>query len=99
MTGRFVSGAEALELGLVSHLGEDPEEAGRALASEIATRSPDSVAAAKRLMQDAWRVTDAEALGAERRWQRRIIGRKNQRIAMERNRTKGEVPFAPRDLR
>lgn len=99
MTGRIVSGAEALELGLVSHLGEDLEAAGRALAAEISTRSPDSVAAAKRLMQDAWRVADAEALGAERRWQRRIIGRRNQRIAMERNRTKGEVSFARRSLR
>ena len=99
MTGRIVSGEEALALGLVSHVSEDPETLIRNLTAEISARSPDSVAAAKRLLQDAWRAGDEEALQAERRWQRRVMGRRNQRIAMERNKQKSETPFAQGSIR
>ena len=98
MTGRVVSGEEALALGLVSHVAENPGEHALRLAAEIASRSPDSVAAAKRLLQDAWMAKDSGALRAERRWQRRIMGRRNQRIAMERKGKKSEIPFAPRSI-
>ena len=99
MTGRIISGEEALSLGLVTHVSDNPEELALGLVAEIAARSPDSVAAAKRLLQQAWRKSDSRALGAERRWQRRVLGGKNQRIAMKRNRDKDESPFAPRSLR
>jgi hypothetical protein len=58
--------------------------------------SPDSVGAGKRLLQAAWRAGDGRALGAERGWQRRVMGRRNQRIAMERNRKGEEIPWADR---
>jgi enoyl-CoA hydratase/carnithine racemase len=100
MTGRILPGAEALALGLVTRLAEAPLEEAAALAAEIATRSPDAVAAAKFLLQEGWHATEEEALAAERRWQRRVIGRANQRVAIRRNLARedaGDLPaFRPR---
>lgn len=82
MTARVISGVEAHALGLVTHLSDDPLADALALATEISERSPDAVAAAKFLLQTAWSGSEPEALAAERRWQRRVIGRRNQRIAV-----------------
>jgi enoyl-CoA hydratase/carnithine racemase len=98
MTGRILSGTDAHALGLLTHVSEDPLEHARALAEEIAARSPDAVAAAKFLMQQAWHATERGALAAERRWQRRLIGRPNQRLAVRRNLEKSDQPFAPRQV-
>jgi len=96
MTGRVLTGAEAHAIGLVTHLSENPLDHARGLAEEIATRSPDAVAAAKFLMQDAWHGSERRALAAERRWQRRVIGRNNQRIAIRRNVGNSEEPYRAR---
>jgi enoyl-CoA hydratase/carnithine racemase len=94
-----IDGKEAHALGLVSHMSEDPIAHARALAKEIATRSPDAVAAAKFLMQDAWCADEATASAAERRWQRALVGRANQRLAIERNTKPGEArDFKRREL-
>jgi enoyl-CoA hydratase/carnithine racemase len=98
MTGRIVSGTEAHALGLVTHVAADPVARAREIAAEVVTRSPDAVAAAKLAMQEAWLGSEAEALSCERRWQRRLIGFKNQRIAIERNQKKREVPYASRRI-
>jgi enoyl-CoA hydratase/carnithine racemase len=55
-TARQFSGAEAAQLGLATHLADDPHAAAAALAAEIAARSPRAVRSAKRLFalsQDA----------------------------------------------
>lgn len=100
MTGRVISGIEARAAGLVTHVSEAPLEQARALAVEIATRSPDAVGAAKFLLQESWNAGEAEALAAERQWQRRVIGGRNQRIAVRRNAPgatgQPEIPFLPR---
>ncbi|HUX36730.1 MAG TPA: crotonase/enoyl-CoA hydratase family protein [Rectinemataceae bacterium] len=98
MSGRVVSAEEALALGLVTHLSTEPLEFARGLLAEFATRSPDSVAAGKFLLQEAWLAPTDEALGAERRWQRRLLGRGNQRIAMAGNSGGSEKPFGPRTI-
>jgi len=106
MTGRILSGTEAQALRLVTHITDTPLEQARALAAEIATRSPDAVAAAKFLLQESWHAAEPEALAAERRWQRRVIGGRNQRIATRRNAPRGsnhgpeqpEPPFVPRRI-
>jgi enoyl-CoA hydratase/carnithine racemase len=99
MSGRIVSGVEAQRLGLMTHVADDPLAKARELAAEIATRSPDSVAAGKFLLQEAWADDDAGAAAAERRRQRSLIGKTNQRIAVERNTKKSEQPFRPRNVR
>jgi enoyl-CoA hydratase/carnithine racemase len=97
MTGRIVDAVQAKALGLLTHLSDDPMEHAKRLAAEIETRSPDAVAASKFLLQDAWNVTDEdEALAAERRWQRRIIGRENQRISVTNNQKRESRPFSRR---
>lgn len=99
MTGRILSGTEAKALGLVTHLAENPLEAARTLAAEIATRSPDSVAAAKFLLQDAYDANEDGALTAERRWQRKLLGFKNQRVAIEANQKKASPAFRARRIK
>lgn len=49
-TGRMVSGAEAVELGLCTRLADDPRAAALDLAREIAAQSPIAVRHAKRLL-------------------------------------------------
>lgn len=93
-TGRVISGAEAQRIGLVTHVDADPLAHAQRLAAEIATRSPDAVAAAKFLLQEAWHADEETALGSERRWQRRLVGRPNQRKAMRRSET--APSFGPR---
>lgn len=97
-TGRIVSGEQAHALGLVTHVADDPLAQARELCAEIATRSPDSVAAAKRLLHEAWNSGEAGALRAERRWQRRVLGGVNQRIAVKRNTGHPETPYRARRL-
>jgi len=98
MTGRIVGGVEAHELGLVSHLADDPLDAAHKLAAEFETRSPDAVAAAKFLMQEAWGRGESGVLAAERRWQRKLVGSRNQRIAVGRNLEKKDLPYGPRRI-
>lgn len=85
MTGRVISAQEAHSLGLLTHVSEDPMGHARRLVAEIVCRSSDAVAAGKFLLQQAYASSDSGALRAERRWQRGIIGRSNQRLAMARN--------------
>ncbi|HET8881440.1 MAG TPA: crotonase/enoyl-CoA hydratase family protein [Solimonas sp.] len=96
MTSRIFSGGDAQALGLVTHLADDPLQAARALAAEIATRSPDAVAAGKFLLQRSWMRGEHGALALERGYQRRIINRRNQKISVARNQRKADTPFAAR---
>jgi enoyl-CoA hydratase/carnithine racemase len=98
MTGRIVDAVEAKAAGLVTHVSDDAMADARRLADEVAARSPDAVAAGKFLLQEAWIATEHGSLAAERRWQRRVLGRKNQRIAVSNNQKREEKPFGPRRL-
>ena len=98
MTGRVLSGVEAHALGLITHVSENPLEHAQRLVAEIEIRSPDAIAAAKLLMQEAWGTNERGALAAERRWQRQLIGSKNQRIAIKRNLEKSDLPYLPRKI-
>jgi enoyl-CoA hydratase/carnithine racemase len=97
-TGRILTAEEAHGLGLVTHVSIDPMAHARTLLAEINTRSPDAVAAGKALLQAAYDDTERGALAAERRWQWKVIGGKNQRIAIERNTRSPDKPYGPRRL-
>lgn len=60
-TGREIDGEEALRLGLASRVCVDPLSEALAMAAEIATKSPQAVRAAKRLL-NASRVVDRSAI-------------------------------------
>src|SRR5690242_4751238 len=73
-TGRVVSGLEAHELGLVTHVADEPLPAALSLAREIAEKSPDAVRGAKRLFDEAWTAPAEESLSLEAALQSRLIG-------------------------
>jgi enoyl-CoA hydratase/carnithine racemase len=77
-TARVLSGREAHELGLVTHVSDDPLSAARALATEIAGRSPDAVRAAKRLFDESWTGAPEQTLALEAELQVGLIGSPNQ---------------------
>jgi enoyl-CoA hydratase/carnithine racemase len=66
MTGRIVTGTEALRLGLVTCVAEKPRDEALALAAEIAGRNPDAVRALKRMLDPLRPGSLAEQLRDER---------------------------------
>ena len=77
-TGRQFSGEEALRHGFATAVSDDPLDAARATAREIADKSPDAVRALKRLLNASADLDAAAILLAESREQARIIGGPNQ---------------------
>ena len=77
-TGRMVSGTEAKELGLATHLSDDPRTMALELAHEIAGKSPHAIRAAKRLFNEASKVSTAEGFARERAEIGALIGSPNQ---------------------
>ncbi len=81
MTGETVSGERAVELGLATEAADDPYATATALLDVIATRSPDSVAAAKRLFNRTWTAGERRTFARERLEQARLLVAKNTAIA------------------
>jgi enoyl-CoA hydratase/carnithine racemase len=84
-TGRVLSGVEAKALGLVTHVVDDPLAAARALAEEIAGKSPDAIRAGKKLLEESWRADVRTGLELESKLQTALIGSKNQIEAVKAN--------------
>lgn len=97
-TGRIVSGSEAKQLGLATHVTEGPHEAAMELAREIAGRSPHAVRASKQLLNAAWHGPEAEGLKLEESLQRSLIGGANQVEAVRSNLEKRAPRFEDPDL-
>ncbi len=97
MTGRFFSGVEGAEYGLISKVSDDPMADAQALAQDMAKQSPDAIAATKYLFKKTWKKDTRGALLWERITQLRLLGRKNQRIAMKNGLSKGKAPQAFQD--
>jgi enoyl-CoA hydratase/carnithine racemase len=77
-TGRTVSGAEAVRIGLATRTDPDPLAAALAMAKEIAGRSPHAIQAAKRLLDLAGRTDLATGFAAEQQEIHALIGSPNQ---------------------
>lgn len=84
-TGRIVSGEEALALGLVTHVAEDPHAAAMELAREIASKSPNAIRYAKQLFEESWRSDERAGLELETKLQIELIGSENQVEAVRAN--------------
>jgi len=93
-TARVIDAEEALQLGLVTAVVDDAVLAARELATTCAARSPEAVAGIKKLVNEAWRLSDEEALAMEAALQGGIIGSKNQREAVRANLEKRTPKFA-----
>lgn len=77
-TGRTVSGEEAVALGLCTRLAEDPRAEALVMANEIAQKSPDAIRGAKRIFNEAPKVSTAEGFAQERAEIGKLIGSPNQ---------------------
>ena len=84
MSAQVFDGNHALELGLATALADDPATGARAMAAELCKRSPDAVAAVKRLYRKSWNSRPGMLLARETGYQIRVLSGKNQRIAVGR---------------
>ena len=96
MTGEVISGEQAHALGLATRVDTDPNKLADELIAAIIERSPDSVAASKRLLNQSRWGSVRSAFGRERRFQLAMFRTKNAAAARKAG-MKGEPPsFGPR---
>ncbi len=93
MTGRIVSGEEALTLGLVTAVRDDPAAAARQTAEQIAGHSPDAIRAIKRLLNSAPQLSLQDALQLEAKLQMELLAGVNQLEAVRANLEKRRPRF------
>ena len=96
MTGEVLSGTRAVELGLASEVHDDPGAAAEAFLAEVATRSPDSVAATKRVFERTWSSGPRRTFARERLEQALLLRRANTRTARESALRREPAAFGPR---
>lgn len=99
MTGEGFDGEEAVKYGLASEVTDTPAEDAEALAELIATRSPDSVAYAKQLVDETWTTGPRATFIKERLRQFRLLAEKNTRIAQKAAAKKVAPVFGKRSVR
>jgi enoyl-CoA hydratase/carnithine racemase len=85
-TGRIFSAEDALAFGFATQVVEDPRIAALKTAREIASRSPDAIRAAKRLLNLAAGCDAATGLAAEIAEQKALLGKPNHVEAVRANR-------------
>ncbi|QBF44805.1 crotonase/enoyl-CoA hydratase family protein [Janibacter limosus] len=96
MTADKISGARAHELGLATELADDPVAAAFELADQLSARSPDALAATKRLFDGTWNRSARHTFARERWEQLPLLFGPNARRAREAN-ARREVPeYLPR---
>lgn len=81
MTAAVIDGTEAHRLGLVTELAEDPLVAAERLAAELGQRSPDALAAAKRLFDGSWTASTRRTFRLERLEQAVLLATANTKAA------------------
>lgn len=84
-TGKIIRGEEAVRLGLVTRVCEKPYEEAMALAGEIASKNPDAVRAAKKVLNEAWHGDSARGMLMESEMEMTLIGTPNQLEAVSAN--------------
>lgn len=98
LTGEFVTAQRAEEYGLVTRVTEDPMQEAMVLARKLMQRSPDALAATKKLFHANRFGTLRARLRRERWAQLRVLGRPNQKRAMENRGSKDVASFGDRSI-
>ena len=96
MTGEVFSGEQAVEYGLAMESSENPIKPALELVDALLARSPDSVAASKKLLNRSRRGGLRGAFGRERRYQLRMLRSANAKIARKAGMDGTEPTFKPR---
>lgn len=92
MTGDRISGARALELGLVTQVEASPEDAALKLAESLSDKNPQAVQGIKQLFNSE-NLSPSESLALEENLQRRILFSPNQMEAVQANLQKRKPEF------
>ena len=92
-TGKTIGAEEALDLGLVTRISEDPAGDAERLAAEIASKSPHAIRSGKRLLNEAYTGRSEEALKLEAELQRALIGSPDRIAAVTAAMTKEPAKF------
>src|SRR6476659_4525221 len=96
MTVETLTGARAHELGLVTGLADDPLAAAADVVAQLMVRSPDQLAAAKRLFDDTWTASARRTFSRERIEQARLLLARNTKVARAAAFRKAAPEFGPR---
>ena len=96
MTAEMFSGKQAHDLGLVTALDADPVAGATSFAHELAGRSPDQLAAAKRLFNGTWSAGPRRTFARERFEQAFLLVGRNTKIAQQAAFKRVAPVFGPR---
>lgn len=96
MTAETFSGEEAHALGLATGVAADPVAAADDLVEQLTERSPDALAAAKRLFNDTWHASPRRTFARERIEQARLLAARNTKVARAAAFGKSGSGFGPR---
>jgi enoyl-CoA hydratase/carnithine racemase len=91
MTGRTVTGEEALRIGLATRVADDPYAAAHELAAELVGRNPHALQVMKDLVRTSRGLTLADGLAREFDATAPVFGTANQREAVQAN-LEGRAP-------
>ena len=97
LTARIFDAEYAKNIGLVTHLNEQPLLQAQQLAEELSQRSPDALAAAKQVL-DAMEHRPNHSLRLEKMWQLKLLLGKNSQLARKKDKNP-EVQFLPRQYK
>lgn len=92
-SGRVFDAQEALRLGLVTAIEDEPLEAAREMAATISRRSPDAIRGIKRLVNESWSRSEKAALELEMQIQVGVLTSPNQAEAVRANLEKRTPDF------
>lgn len=84
MSADTFDGSQAVSLGVATKAVPDPKSEAMAMAVSLKGRSPDAVAAVKRLYRKSWHGSPGAMLARETGYQARVIMGANQKIAVAR---------------
>jgi enoyl-CoA hydratase/carnithine racemase len=96
MTAEMFSGEVALDLGLVTRIEPDPVSAATEFARQLAGRSPDQLAAAKRLFDRSWTSSSRRTFARERWEQVFLLAARNTKAAQAAAQARVPPVFGPR---
>lgn len=97
MTAETFNAHEGLTHNLITEVNDDPEQAAKSLANQLIKRSPDVLAAIKKLYQNNWTKSERDMLGKESWYQIRILSGKNQKVAVAKEQGKNRDYLTPKN--
>jgi enoyl-CoA hydratase/carnithine racemase len=97
MTAEVLTAQKAAELGIITHIFNDPMTEAIKFAESLKEKSPDAISYTKLLYNNTWLGSIRNAFHWETKLQRRLIGRFNQRTAIARSQNiEGSAEFKAR---